>query len=365
MNHVSQNPSPSNIKSIDLSGPSNRKPRSRKLTTETQPTSLPPVSFAPGDEGMKVLTAQMKEQFDLEFSAPVLSKPQFRRTTLDQLRSGEYNLNDVDIGVGDNTQKSTCLYVRTATMIPISEARAEGGVYYAGQISTLNWRGFEGFARGAWTMLATALKVTRDKIGFTHGVLVVNRQFCLAAEFELGPELVAALSSKKVRDRIETCNSLLGDVDLHSDYELAKKYVGADNGDLIEAARAARKEITTRNLACDCLIESALWKQPIVVSKDLAAKKPATPKDDERHEQGELTGYCIARRLLHFQIEKNNTLVDISFDEEKYFDEIIKISGKVRPLVELRWEDSLDDKGVMTRVLKEEIQILRWPCSLC
>jgi len=329
----------------------------KKLKRKTQavkapPTSLPLASSGVDTEAFNVFKNRLREQLGSKDIEGKSSLSRFVNKTLDEVKSGQQRLDDTSSVAGHKDEAPVCIFVRGDKEISISTSPAEGSMYVAGEISTLAWASFEAFARGAWHMLVTALKIDLDEISFSHGILISDTKFCLAAKFELDPRNADALCSAVTQRRISTCTALLSNSHLWNDAELKKNHADPEDFDLIVAVQNARQEISTKELPFNCLFESDLWVQPFGIPKGLATRRPPEASTKNRCETGKSTGYCSERRLFHFKILQSNTLENISFDEDEFFDNILAVSGKACPLIEVHWEEKFEDKAVISRTLK-------------
>ena len=306
-------------------------------------------------EAFKISTEKIRKQLNVPEAQPLSSQQLFVTKLLDDLKSGQQQLGDMSPAARQNDEASICIFVRGEKEVSVSTSKTQAELYVAGAISTLAWANFEAFARGAWHMLAVALNIESGEIGFSHGVLISDNKFCLAAKFKLDPRHTDALCSAPTQDRISTCISLLGYLQLWDDAAVKKAYAKPQDADLIEAARVARQEISTRELPFNCLFECDVWPQSFQIPKVLAARRPPTPRSNLRVAIGKSTGYCTDRRLFHFKITNtntnNNSLENISFDEQEFFDEILAVSGKMTPWIKVSWTEHFQDKVIIARTL--------------
>lgn len=254
---------------------------------------------------------------------------------------------------GEKEEAPVCIFVRGDKQVTVSTSKTEAAMYVAGDISSLAWANFEAFARGTWRMLATALKIGLNEISFSHGVLIGDGKFCLAAKFELKRCLADSLRSEPTQKRIETGTGLMGCLDLWKDTEVKLAYPNPEDADLIQAARDARQEISTKELPFSCVLECDAWPNPIQIQKVLAPRNPPTESTITRCEKGKSTGYCTHNRRFHFKVLNTNSLENISFDEQEYFDEILDVSGKMTPMIEVTWTEQRQDKSIIASTLKK------------
>jgi len=308
-------------------------------------------------EILKIAQETIRKQLDFLDADFVSNQQVFVFKTRDQVKSAQLSLGDMNTSAGETEEAPLCIFVRGDKQVEISTSRAEADLYVEGEISTLAWASFEAFARGTWRMLAAALKIDQNEIGFSHGVLIGERKFCLAAKFELKRCHDDALRSPETRQRIATCTGLIGHLDLWNERAVRMAYPDLEEADLIEAVREARQEISTKELPFSCVIECDAWPELFQISKALAARRPPTTKMVPRDEKGKSTGYCTDRRLCHFKIEKSNSLENISFNEELFFDDILEVSGNKTPYIRVQWTDEFHDKVIIARTLKKIIII--------
>lgn len=313
---------------------------------------LPRASNLDDNDALKIALEVIRKQLDLPDAKLVSNEQIFVNKARDQVKSAQLPSGDMNTLAGETGESPLCIFLRGDKQVSISTSRAETDLYVEGEISTLAWASFEAFARGTWRMLAAALKIDLNEIGFSHGLLLGDRKFCLAAKFELKQCHADVLRSPETRQRIATCTGLIGHHDLWNERALRMANPDPPDADLIEAAREARQEISSKELPFCCLIECDAWPQPFQTPKILAARRPPEPKSTDRCEIGKSTGYCTDQRLFHFKISKTRALENISFDEQEFFDDILDVSGKITPVLEVRWTEKFEDKVIIARTLK-------------
>lgn len=330
----------------------NKKARHKAPVVAAPAPELPRASDLDDSEVLKIAHETIRKQLDLSNADLVSNQQVFVPKMRDQVMSTQLSLGNMSTSAGETGEVPLCIFVRGDKQVEISTSRAEADLYVEGEISTLAWASFEAFARGTWRMLAAALKIDQNEIGFSHGVLIGERKFCLAAKFELKRSQADSLRSAPTQKRIAKCTAMLAHFDLWNDTALNRAYPDPLDADLIKAVREARQEISSKELPFSCVIESDFWPEPFQIPKVLAARRPPTTSTNPRCEVGKSAGYCTDSRQFHFKVSKNNSLENIGFDEQKYFDEILEISGKMTPLIEVSWTEKLQDKAIIERTLK-------------
>lgn len=314
------------------------------------------------NDALKIAQEVIRKQLDLPDAKLVSNEQIFVTKTRDQVKSAQLPLGDMNTLAGETGESPLCIFLRGDKQVSISTSRAETDLYVEGEISTLAWASFEAFARGTWRMLAAALKIDLNEIGFSHGVLIGERKFCLAAKFELKRCQADSLRSAPTQKRIATCTGLLAHFDLWNDAALSRAYPDPLDADLIKAVREARQEISSKELPFSCVIENDFWPEPFQILKVLAARRAPTTTMNPRCEIGKSTGYCTDSRQFHFKVSKNSSLENIGFDEQEYFDEILDVSGKKTPLIEVSWTEELQDKSIIARTLKKITRVMEVLC---
>lgn len=323
---------------------------------------LPLASDLGETEVLKIAQETIRKQLDLPDADLVSNQQIFVTRTRDQVKSAQLSLDDMSASADQTGEAPLCIFVRGDKQVSISTSRAEGDLYVEGEISTLTWKSFEAFARGTWRMLAAALQIDTNEIGFSHGVLIGTSRFCLAAKFELKRCRGDSLRSEATQRRIATCTGLIGHVALWNEPALRLTHPDPQDTDLIEAAREARQEISSKELPFSCLIECDLWPESFQIPKVLAARRPPTTRMNPRCEIGKSTGYCTDSRQFHFKVAQTNCLENISFDEELFFDDILEVSGKMTPSIKVRWTEKFEDKAIIERTLIEITRVMEVLC---
>ena len=331
-----------------------KRPNRNKLSIAAAEPELPLTSIMAETDAYIAAAEEISKRLNLPEAESASNEQRFVMKTLAELMSpGQQHMGDRSILTGSPKEEPICIFLRAEKHVDVSTSRKQADLFVKGDFSTLAWTSFEALARGSWHILAEALEVEPNDIGISHGAIITGSKFCLAAKFEIPRRHVDAVGNPQSQRRLEICISLLGNTRLWSDDALKNTDSDPVDGELINVAREARQEISTTELPFNCSLECDMWSQSIPIQKVLAAKRPPVEGKNLRCEIGKSTGFCTDRRLFHFKITKPNSLENISFDEAEFFDDILDVSGKICPIIQVTWMEKLEDKVITSRTLKK------------
>lgn len=280
----------------------------------------------------------------------------YRQTAIDFKEAGD-EAHQVLFENVEHTDPKRTLYLKFDRPIHVCPNLSDQGIYLSAALSRVPWPTFEELGRAVWTILLQVLKVDASNIGFDQGLLMAGDCFYPAARFTIAHESnhQIGLDQPIVQERLSKCVRMLGDEDIwrHDLDQIADQE--ACNAILV--ARLAREQIKGKAIPCASSIENKSWDKPIGVPQQISEKKPPETRQEQVVQIGHPTGFCRARRVLHFQTYGARAPFDLSFDAEAFFERIMAVIKIENVMLRATWIEGFEDLTVKTRTLVDFEQI--------
>jgi hypothetical protein len=225
-------------------------------------------------------------------------------------------------------------------------------LFLPAKMSAIPWNVLERLYRAFWIVLAAALGVSRESIKFASGERIVGMHLHSAASYLLSSVDALRLAEPAVRARLEVAIALMAEQKLWVSVDLQSLYPSLPWQDMVEAVRQARDEVKAKRLPCQVAGDIKGVGLTFVLGPDLAPQRPAKVSKRDCTEVGHCNGFRHRYdQKLYFAKNDGNPPVDITFDEERFLDKVMRVARRDPPWIEVKYEEVRHDDVVVSRVL--------------
>lgn len=247
--------------------------------------------------------------------------------------------------------------LRAHREVAIQHVSVDGMDYVTGKFSDLHFGVMDCLARAIGSMLPVALAIEKSDLQWRTGHLFDKDRLCAASQFLVGERQRLLIDDEALIRAIAQCVDLLKDAHLWDYKRPTEEEAEEEPWALVEAARRGRGEISAKQLPFAASVSSTKTALTLQIDPALAPSKPGLITEESAQDWGSLCGYCTTRRHVSFMAERAHSVIDISFDVEKFFDDVYQFSGKKRHKTRLKWTEVSVD-GVVSQRTLESIESL-------
>jgi len=224
---------------------------------------------------------------------------------------------------GDNV-----LVVRSTTSLKMELVKQAEAVEVRAAFHAVNWNQRQLISRALADVVAASCGVLESDLNVCEAIQLSSDAGHPVFRIELPEKASQALMKPAVAGELERALKFLSDGHLTSlsVEEFAKEKDAA--APVVAAVRKMRAALPGRKLSVDLQLTFPAWKGPIVVPKDLC--EPEAPAREERKDKlaGRISGFDVDDRRAHFRESGKASCLDLSFDEQRLFEQIYKLCAR-------------------------------------
>lgn len=249
-----------------------------------------------------------------------------------------------------------CIYILDDRCVDVCAKSQGTAVYISMQSIKISTVSFEALAAGIFMMLPAALGISIQDIEYSHGLKVDAVTARAFARFRFRQGFFLEVQMPEFRKKVQACLDLLKDRRLWADEKIEENPAAKIPG-LLAVAREVRGQFGATELPCTCTISGVNMADSIKIKKEFGVPKPVEVTEVEMVKTGEARGYHGEFRFVHFVHGPHRKVVDISFDEAIFKEDIIKFSAGEKIIVEAVWIERREDGVVKQRTLRRLLLI--------